>query len=279
MDTAKAISFLLTNGGRMADFRGFGKARKPLLPMIGVPTTAGTGSEAQSYALISDADTHVKMACGAESAMFRVAVLDPELTVTQPRGVTATAGFDAIAHAVETWVTTKRNAVSDTFSAEAFRLLVGHYARVLESPDDLEARSAMQLGAFFAGVAIENSMLGATHACANPLTQRYGTAHGRAISMCLPSVVRFNAASPEIAVRYAELMRMAKVEHENGAELATLLERLAAAGGLPVRLRDDAIEESALEELAARAAEQWTGTFNPRAFDRRAAMEIYRCAY
>lgn len=276
MDCAKAISFLLTNGGNMSDYRGFGKASNPLLPMIGVPTTAGTGSEAQSYALISDAETHVKMACGAESAMFRLALLDPELTVTQPRGVTATAGFDAIAHAVETYVTTKRNALSDTFARESFRLLVGHYNRVLSHPEDVGARGAMQLGAFFAGVAIENSMLGATHACANPLTQRYGTAHGRAISMLLPSVVRFNEEMPDVRARYAALMRDAGRE---GGDLAKLLEDLATSGGLPIRLRDDGIEESALDELADRASEQWTGSFNPRAFDRRGAAEIYRCAF
>ena len=156
------------------------------------PDTAGTGSEAQTYALISDAETHVKMACGDPKAAFRVALLDPALTVSQPRSITATSGFDAIAHAVETYVTTKRNPLSEIFSREAWRLLEPNYERVLSQPDDLEARGAMQLGAFYAGVAIENSMLGATHACANPLTARYGTAHGAAIAMLLPSVVRWN---------------------------------------------------------------------------------------
>ncbi|MGH9337560.1 MAG: iron-containing alcohol dehydrogenase, partial [Vicinamibacteria bacterium] len=143
MDTAKGISFLLTNGGTMSDYRGFGKARNPLLPMIGVPTTAGTGSEAQSYALVSHPETHEKMACGDPTAMFRTAVLDPDLTLTQPRTVTAVTGFDALSHAVETYVTRKRNPVSDVFSREAFRLISGNYERVLESPDDVEARAAM----------------------------------------------------------------------------------------------------------------------------------------
>src|SRR5687767_2441209 len=192
MDCAKGINFLLTNGGRMTLFRSYGKATKPMLPMIAIPTTAGTGSEAQTYALISDAETHVKMACGDSKAAFRVALLDPALTLSQPRSITATSGFDAIAHAVETYVTTKRTPVSEIFSREAWTLLEHNYERVLTQPDDLEARGAMQLGAFYAGVAIENSMLGATHACANPLTARYGTAHGAAIAMLLPSVVRWN---------------------------------------------------------------------------------------
>src|SRR5437870_355915 len=106
MDCAKGINFVLTNGGTMADYRGYGKATRPMLPMIAVPTTAGTGSEAQSYALISDARTHEKMACGDPKATFAAAILDPDITVSQPIRVTASTGYDAISHAVETWVTT-----------------------------------------------------------------------------------------------------------------------------------------------------------------------------
>jgi len=145
LDCAKGINFLLTNGGRMSDYQGYGKATRPMLPMIAIPTTSGTGSEAQTYALISDAETHVKMACGDPKAAFRVALLDPELTLTQPWGITATSGFDAIAHAVETFVTTKRNPLSEIFSREAWRLLEATYERVLTQPGDLEARGAMQL--------------------------------------------------------------------------------------------------------------------------------------
>src|SRR5437764_11275909 len=109
MDCAKGINFLLTNGGEMADYKGFGKARRPMLPSIGVPTTAGTGSEGQSYALIADEQTHLKMACGDRKAAFKVAVLDPEVTVSQPASVTAVTGIDALAHAVESYVTTRRS--------------------------------------------------------------------------------------------------------------------------------------------------------------------------
>jgi len=282
MDCAKGINFLLTNGGSMADYRGFGKATKPMLPMIGIPTTAGTGSEAQTYALISDADTHVKMACGDPKAAFRVALLDPALTVSQPRSVTASAGFDAIAHAVETYVTTKRTPLSEIFSREAWQLLEGNYERVLAQPDDLAARGAMQLGAFYAGVAIENSMLGATHACANPLTARYGTAHGDAIAMLLPSVVRWNERAA--ADRYAALLKLSSAgPDEHGCTpteaLARRLEELATAGGLRADLSSVGIEKTDLADLAAEAAEQWTGTFNPRPFDKEGAMEVYSCAY
>jgi alcohol dehydrogenase len=267
LDCAKGINFLLTNGGRMADYHGYGKATQPMLPMIAIPTTAGTGSEAQTYALISDTDSHVKMACGDPKAAFRVALLDPALTVSQPRSITATSGFDSIAHAVETYVTTKRNPLSELFSREAWRLLEPNYERVLSQPDNLEARGAMQLGAFYAGVAIENSMLGATHACANPLTARYGTAHGAAIAMLLPAVVRWN----EVAAGH-DYGRLHK-------ELAHRLEELAEAGGLRSNLRAIGISEAELPELASEAAAQWTGTFNPRPFDKQGAIEIYQCAF
>ena len=282
MDCAKGINFLLTNGGRMSDYRGYGLAKNPMLPMIAIPTTAGTGSEGQSYALISDEATHVKMACGDPKAAFRVALLDPVLTVSQPRSITATSGFDAIAHAVETYVTTKRNPLSETFSLEAWRLLEPNYERALSQPDNLEARGAMQLGAFYAGLAIENSMLGATHACANPLTARYGTAHGAAIAMLLPSVVRWNE---RFAFNdYFWLLSWSSVAGRSGdvtatEALAQRLEELADAGGLRSSLRAGGVTESDLTELASDAAGQWTGTFNPRPFDKQGAIEIYRCAY
>lgn len=279
IDCAKGINFLLTNGGTIADYRGYGKATTPLLPMIAVPTTAGTGSEAQSYAVISDAATHMKMACGDPSAAARIALLDPELTFTAPQHVTAMAGFDAIAHAVETAVTMRRTAMSDTFSHRAWQLLNEAFERVLEHPADADARAAMQLGAHYAGVAIEQSMLGAAHACANPLSARYNLTHGLALAMLLPHVVRWNGGIA--AQRYAALMNSPRrrTRDQDGAEvLAARLEDLAAAAGLAMKLSDSGVDEAALPGLAGEAAQQWTGTFNPRPFDAAGAVEIYRAA-
>jgi alcohol dehydrogenase len=273
LDCAKGIAFVVTNGGTMADYRGYGKATQPLLPMIGVPTTAGTGSDAQSYALISDAATHRKMACGDPGAAFRVALLDPELTTTQPRSVTAVAGYDALSHAVETAVTTRRTALSSLFSREAFRLLDGAYERVLDAPLDVAARGDMLLGSFYAGLAVEASMLGAAHACANPLTARHGTTHGIAVGLMLPAVVRWNGAVlPE---PYAGLM--AAAGRSGGPDaLADRLEALAARGGLPRRLAAVGALSEEIPALAADAAQEWTGTFNPRPFDASAARDLYQ---
>jgi len=235
--------------------------------MIAVPTTAGTGSEAQSYALISDSVTHVKMACGDPKAAFRAAILDPALTRSQPAAVTAAAGYDAVSHAVESYVTTKRTAASVVFAREAWPLLSTGFQRVLSDPGDLEARGAILLGSHYAGIAIENSMLGATHACANPLTARYGTTHGAAIAALLTHVVRWN--QPAAGALYAEL----------APDLADRLAALAATAGLSVRLRDLGVPHEALPVLAGDAAVQWTGRFNPRPFDEAAALEIYESAY
>jgi alcohol dehydrogenase len=279
LDCAKGINFVLTNGGTMRDYRGFGKAAKPLLPMIGIPTTAGTGSDAQSYALISDATTHEKMACGDPKAAFRVAILDPALTVSQPRAVTAIAGYDALSHAVESYVTTKRTEISDLFARDAWQRLEVHYEHVLHDPADLSARGAMLFGAHEAGLAIELSMLGATHACANPLTARYGTTHGVAIGVMLPHVVRWNAA--HVGNRYAELLGLPTdtPAEEAGERLSARLETLARAGDLPATLHDLGVPRADLPLLAAAAGTQWTGTFNPRPFDAAAGLALYERAY
>lgn len=269
LDCAKGINFVLTNGGSMRDYKGYGKAAHPMLPMIGVPTTAGTGSEAQTYALISDAATHVKMACGDPKAGFAAVILDPELTVSQPRHVTGAAGYDAIAHSVETWVTTRRNERSAECSREAWRLLSGAYEMVLASPPDIEARQAMLVGSYLAGAAIEQSMLGAAHACANPLTARYGTTHGVAIALLLRHVVRWNAADASVAARYDLL----------ASNLQERVAALASAGQFPPGLAVAGASKDDLEMLARDAAAQWTGTFNPRPFDEHGAQEIYETAW
>ena len=281
LDCAKGINFVLTNGGTMRDYLGFGKASRPMLPTIGVPTTAGTGSEAQSYALISDSSTRAKMACGDPKAAFRVAILDPVLTVSQPRSVAAIAGYDAISHAVETYVTTRQSDMSDLFARDAWRRLEGHYERVLDEPGDLAARGAMLLGAHEAGIAIEHSMLGATHACANPLTVHHGTTHGVAIAVLLPHVVRWNGE--HVGDRFRQLLRLSGRDDDDGSEpgerLAARLEELARAGGLPATLGELGVPRAGLPALAAEAATQWTGTFNPRPLDAAAALELYERAY
>src|SRR5437764_4278380 len=277
MDCAKGINFILTNGGQMADYRGFGKATRPMLPSIGVPTTAGTGSEAQSYALIADEKSHLKMACGDRKAAFCTAILDPEVTVSQPPRVSAITGIDAVSHAVESYVTNKRNPLAQMFAREAWKLSEANFEKVFRQPADLEARGAMQVGAFLAGTAIENSMLGACHSCANPLTAHYGLAHGLAIGVLLPHIVRFNAAA--VGSLYAELAEQANLPNGDPGEIvAQRIEELLRAAELPRTLAECGVAASILPVLAEEANQQWTARFNPRPVTETDLLALYQAA-
>ena len=269
MDTAKGCNFILTNGGRMHDYWGTGKAAKPMLPLIAIPTTSGTGSECQSYALISDAETHVKMACGDPKAAAKVAILDPELTVSQPQRVTVCTGIDALSHALETAVTNKRNALSSLYSREGFRLCHSGFSRVLRDPTDLKARGMMLLGAAYAGTAIENSMLGAAHSCANPLTAKFHVVHGEAVGVMLPHIIRFNSQLPEIAAVYESYFE---------GDLADRVSELLWEAKMPRHTADYGVKEENLRDLAEMAAKQWTAQFNPRLPSVEDFVELYRAA-
>ncbi|MEN0109833.1 MAG: iron-containing alcohol dehydrogenase [Planctomycetota bacterium] len=285
MDCCKGINFVHSCGGRMQDYWGVGKATGPMLPMVAAPTTAGTGSEAQSFALVSDAQTHAKMACGDKRAAFRLAVLDPRLTLTQPSGVTTVTGIDAVSHAVETLVSARRNQVSLAFSREAWRLLSQGLPRVLDDPADLVARGWVQQGACLAGLAIENSMLGAAHALANPLTAAFGTTHGQAVGLMLPHVVRHNAEHDAgCRVAYEELaVEIVPIDAADPGlsvtELAAFLTDLLRRAGLQTTLSGLGVPRDRLPDLAADAAKQWTGTFNPVEVDADGYQRIYESAY
>lgn len=274
MDTAKGCNFILTNGGRMQDYWGVNKATKPMLPFVAIPTTAGTGSEMQCAALIADEVTHQKMACLDPKCAARLAILDPELTISQPPRVTACTGIDALAHAVETAVTIKRNALSQRLSREAFQLCVAALPQVLANPGDRLARAQMQLGAAYAGAAIERSMLGAAHAAANPLTAHFGIAHGQAVGLMLPQVVRWNLQNPEARAGY-EVMLHGK----SAAELPDQLEGLLQLTGLPAKLGAAGVDRAALPKLAAEAAQQWTAGFNPRPLTAADFATLYEAAF
>ena len=284
MDCAKGINFLYSCGGKMEDYWGVGKAPSEMLPMIAVPTTAGTGSEAQSFALISQAETHVKMACGDKKAACRVAILDPTLTLTQPPQVTALTGIDAVSHAIESYVTKKRNPLSICYSRQAWQLLGAGLPRVLASPADLDSRGQMQLGAFFAGLAIETSMLGAAHALANPLTARFGTTHGQAVGLMLPHVITFNGEHYDTwySELWHEVSRNAEAaKFECGIaslSLAKFITHLVAACGLHTSLEHLQVPEGSLAQLAEDATKQWTGTFNPREMTVDDFQQLYRNA-
>ncbi|MCG8460950.1 MAG: iron-containing alcohol dehydrogenase [Holophagales bacterium] len=281
MDCAKGINFLFTNGGRMEDYRGVDRAEKPMLPSIGIPTTGGTGSEAQRFALVSRPDSHMKMACGDRKARFRTVVLDPDLLATVPRSVAAVSGMDALSHAVESYVTTRRNPISQLFAREAWCLLERAFETYLDHPDDAAARGDMLLGSHLSGAAIETSMLGVAHSCANPLTAHYGVVHGAAVGLMLPHVVRWNGA--EVFQLYGDLTAAAGLNGHGPREapehLGRRLEELRRAADLPSRLSEAGVERSQLALLASEAAEQWTARFNPRPAASSDLQALYEAAF
>jgi alcohol dehydrogenase len=268
MDTAKGCNFLLHNPGRMADYKGYGLAKNAMLPFIAIPTTAGTGSECQSYAIVSSDGTHEKMACGDPKALAHTAILDPELTASQPQGVATLTALDALSHALESAVCTKRNDISSAFSTEAFQLISTAIRDVLTGTADLETRGHMLHGAALAGCAIENSMLGAAHATANPLTARFNVPHGLAVTIMLPHVIRLNHSDPEIATIYQGLAR------NLDSPLIDWLEKTISLAHLP----KTEIPTSAIPELAEAATQQWTGRFNPVPLDHTTITALYQAA-
>lgn len=275
MDTAKACNFLLTNGGRMSDYHGYGKATKKLLPFIAIPTTAGTGSECQSYALVSRDGSHEKMACGDPKALARVAILDPDITDSQPRSVAVQTGVDALAHALESAVSTKRTELSSMYSEASFRHIVRAIDDIVDYSVHGDDRGHMLLGAALGGLAIENSMLGAAHASANPLTAEYDVIHGRAVAMMLPHVMRYNEADAEAAAIYA---RYTRILNELGVSDKSIIDWVSdlVARMKPVEVPSD---EAEIGRLAAAAVIQWTGQFNPRHLEIEDFVDLYRAAF
>jgi alcohol dehydrogenase len=277
MDTAKGCNFILTNGGAMSDYKGYALAASPMLPFIAVPTTAGTGSECQSYAVISRDGSHEKMACGDPKALAKFAILDPELTESMSQPVAILTALDALAHALETAVCTRRNAFSSAFSREAFLRIASSIEPVLRGRASLEDRGEMLLGAAFSGLAIENSMLGAVHASANPLTARFGLVHGKAVAIMLPHVMRFNQEEPEareIYDHYGELLTRRGYADLPLIDWVEALLGIADLGSL-----DEAgVNPAAIPELAGDATKQWTGQFNPRAMTEEGFVLLYQQA-
>lgn len=283
MDCAKGLNFVYSCGGQMRDYWGVGKATKDLVPMIAVPTTSGTGSEAQSFALISDSQTHVKMACGDKRALPAVAILDPELTVTQPRQLTALTGIDAMTHALEAYVTKSRNPMSMTFAREAWELLSSSFLQVLQNQLDVPLRSQMQLGAYLSGMAIESSMLGAAHALANPLTARFSIPHGQAVGMMMPHIIRANAQDRTTTRLYEDLATSIGFSGNNGKSssdyLADWFSGALASSGMRAALSELPIPDDSLGLLTSDAMPQWTLQHNPRVLSSEEVLQLYQNAF
>ncbi len=287
MDVAKLVALLAHPQGtqELADLYGVGNARGQRLPLIQVPTTAGTGSEVTPISIVTTGET-TKMGVVSPLLLPDLALLDAELTLGLPPAVTAATGIDAMVHAIEAYTSAhKKNPLSDLLAREALRLLAANLGEAVHNGQNREARQAMLLGACLAGQAFANSPVAAVHALAYPLGGHFHIPHGLSNALVLPHVLRFNA--PAASAHYAELAPLLLGERLQAGSAESLVEQfiaelaaLNARHGLPSRLRDANVPEAMLERLAADAMLQTRLLVNnPREVSEADALAIYRAAY
>lgn len=282
MDTAKLVALLADSEQSLKDVYGVGNARGARLPLIQVPTTAGTGSEVTPIAIVTTGET-TKMGVVAPQLLPDLAVLDANLTLGLPAAVTAATGIDAMVHAIEAYTSKlRKNPYSDMLAREALRLLSANIESAVHNGDDVDARSNMLLGAMLAGQAFANAPVAAVHALAYPIGGIFHIPHGLSNALVLPHVMRFNleAAQREYSELAPLIMGDAARCAEPGAALIEHLAALSARVTLPCRLRDVEIPEDALERMAADAMlQQRLLVNNPREVTEADALAIYRAAW
>ena len=287
MDVAKLVALLAhpSCAQNLSDIYGVGNAKGQRLPLIQVPTTAGTGSEVTQIAIITTGET-TKMGVVSPLLLPDLALLDADLTLGLPTAVTAATGIDAMVHAIEAYTSVhKKNLLSDMLAREALTLLCANLDKVIVNGRDREARQAMLLGATLAGQAFANSPVAAVHALAYPLGGHFHIPHGLSNALVLPEVLRFNA--PACANLYAELAPLVLREKLVAGTALELTEQLIAEltafsvrSGLPTRLKDAGVPEEMLPQLAKDAMlQQRLLVNNPREVTEADALAIYQASF
>jgi alcohol dehydrogenase class IV len=229
LDSAKAIAMLAVHGGAMADYKVPHVQDVPGLPVIAIPTTAGTGSEATRFTIVTDGETDEKMLCAGLAYLPVAALVDYELTLGKPRRLTADTGIDSLTHAIEAYVSRKANPFSDGMALSAMRLIAPNIRRVCTDPGDRPAREAMMLGAMQGGIAFSNSSVALVHGMSRPIGAHFHVPHGLSNAMLLPAVTAWS--TPAAMTRYADCARAMGVAEEGEGEqsaVARLLEELSA---------------------------------------------------
>ena len=284
IDSAKGIAILLREGGRLADYEGFQNLTRPQTPHVAIPTTAGTGSEVTYAAVIKDHERKQKLVFGSLFITPNVALLDPTLTVGLPPLLTAATGMDAMSHAVEAICSQQREPIADGLALHAIGLIAAYVERATTSGDDLLARGQMLIAANMAGVAFGNAQVGLIHAMAHTVGGRFGLHHGTANALFMPHVLRFNGeecADVCRAVADALPIDTRELSDEDAVEAgASYLYDLTGRLGLPRRLRDTNVDESALESLADATLYDGSIVYNGRmVMDPAEVLEVYRKAW
>lgn len=253
MDSAKGIALIVSNGGDVRDYDGTNKVGKDLPYLAAIPTTAGTGSEVTANAALTNSMDHTKMSLRSARLLPKLAVVDPALLRSLPRVTAATAGLDALAHAVEGFLSVRASPLSDVFALEAIRLIGRHLRPFVANPENVEAASGMAMGALLAGLVVSNTGTGNDHAIARALGGVFDTPHGLATGLLLPHVMRFNiAARPE---RYRAIAEALDIDSTGaatdvGARVCDAVHRLVTDVGVPDKLRSIGIDRERFSDLA-----------------------------
>jgi alcohol dehydrogenase class IV len=286
IDTAKAIAIMVINPGSIDDYKGLGKVAKAGAPLIAIPTTAGTGSEVTQFTIITDTKTNVKMLIGSPFIIPKVALVDPLLTLSCPRGLTAAVGIDALTHAIEAYVSVKAQPMSDIFCLSAIELISGNLRQAWANGNNIEAREKTLLGALQAGIAFSNASVALVHGMSRPIGAYFHVAHGASNAALLGAVTEFSLIGNP--TRYAHI---GKAMGENIAGLTDLEAAQLAAKAIKAlikdikipTLRELGVEKDKLDQLAPKMAEDAIASGspgnNPRQATKEEIIELYKIAY
>ena len=284
IDTAKGMCIVMTEGGSLRDFQGMQMLTRWQTPHIVIPTTAGTGSEVTSGAVVLDREQGQKIIIFEYFNTPRVAILDPQMTVNLPPDLTASTGMDAMTHAVESYVAQARNPISDATALHAIKLIVQYLPIAVDNGEDLVARGQMQLAALLAGWAFSNAMVGLVHAMAHSLGAVCRIPHGLANGILLPHVMRYNL--DEIPGLTADIAAAMGVAPDNlnplvaAGAAADQMQTFARSVGLDQRLRDLGVTEEKLRQCAELSMSDGSIIYNPKIVtDARQVLDIYLKAY
>ena len=286
MDTAKAAAAASTNDRDLRDFAGYHQVPNPGLPLVAVPTTAGTGSEVTRVAVITDTERDVKMMMLDGHLMARVAISDYKLTMSTPPALTSWVGVDSLTHAIEAYVSTKATVLTDMLALKAARLIGAHMRRAVQHPDDEEAREAMMLGATLAGAAFSNASVALVHGMSRPIGAHFHLAHGLSNALLLPTVTRFSVGgAPDRYATIAREMGLATADEPDDVATARLVEELESLNAdleIP-SLSAAGVErdhfDRVVEDMAQAALDSGSPGFNPQPATADEIVELYRQAY
>ncbi|MBI5997567.1 L-threonine dehydrogenase [Clostridium perfringens] len=281
-DCAKGIALLATNGGEIKDYEGVDKSKKPQLPMVGINTTAGTGSEMTLFAIITDEERHIKMALVDKHLTPIIAVNDPMLMLAMPKSLTAATGMDALTHAVEAYVSTAATPITDACAEKAIELISNYLVNAVENGEDVEARDMMAYAEYLAGMAFNNASLGYVHAMAHQLGGFYNLPHGVCNAILLPHVQEYNkATSASRLAKIAKIMggNIEGLTDEQGADLCIdMIKSLSQTIGIPEGLGVLGVKESDFETLATNALNDACSLTNPRKGNLEEVIAIFKKA-